>query len=164
MPFNPAHPLGHRGEPLGACSDLLPPCGDAAVGSEGEISPTQVGEEVRKRQVMGGRRGAVCRECFASPWAGRGCHTFPWLGAPQPLSSRGRLMVGNVSAPGKEVCSLTAEGFFIFQTISYLGRFGKCCHACERRKQDKASREQGLADWELHHQMYVPCPCVGLLK
>lgn len=72
-------------------------------------------------------------------------------------------MVHNVSAPGKE-CSLMAEGFFIFQTISYLGRFGKCYHACERRKHDKVSLEQGLADWELHHQMYVPCPCIGLLE
>lgn len=73
-------------------------------------------------------------------------------------------MVGNVSAPGKEVCSLTAEGFFVFKAVSYLGRFGKCYHAYERRKHDKASLEQGLAGWELHHQMYVPPPCIGLLK
>jgi len=73
-------------------------------------------------------------------------------------------MVGTVSAPGKKVCSLTAEGFFIFQSISYLGRFGKRCHACERRKHNKASLEQGLADWELHHQTYVPSACIGLLK
>lgn len=73
-------------------------------------------------------------------------------------------MVGNVSAPGKEVYSLAVEGFFIFQTISYLGSCGECYHVCGRKKHDKVSLEQGLADWELHYQMYVPCPCTGLLK
>jgi len=86
MLFNGVRLLGRRGEPLGACSDLLPPHGDVAVGSEGEISHTQGGEELQKRQVMGGGRGAVCRECFASPpgmWVPQfslaGGSAPPWL-------------------------------------------------------------------------------------
>lgn len=76
MLFNPVLLLGHRGEPLGACSNIFTPCGDVAVGSAGEISPLQVREEVQKRQVMGGGRGAVHRECFASPWQDAGATVF----------------------------------------------------------------------------------------
>lgn len=111
--------LFNGGGPLGACSDLLPPHGDVAVGSEGEIFSTQVGEEVQKRQIMDGGRGAVCRDCFASPWGEVGATVFLGWGLCSPSAGRG----SNVSVPGKEMCSLTAEAFFIFQTISYLDRF-----------------------------------------
>lgn len=84
MLFNPVVLLGHRGEPLGYCSDLLHPRGDVAVGSEGEISPTQVREEVQKRQVMGGGRGTVCRECFASPGGDVGAPVFGGWGLCSP--------------------------------------------------------------------------------
>lgn len=66
---------------------------------------------------MGGGRGVLC---FASPWRGVGATISLGWGLCSPLVGVGTLVVGNVSAPGKVVCSLTAEGFFIFQTTSYL--------------------------------------------
>lgn len=59
------------------------------MGSEGVISPMSVREEVQKRQVLDGGRGAVCRERFASAQGDCGCHIFPWVGALQPLSAGG---------------------------------------------------------------------------
>lgn len=126
--------------------------------------PRRSGRRCERGRLWVEEEGQFAGSALPLPGQDMGATLFLGWGLRSPSAAGGRLMVGNVSAPGKEVCSLTAEGFFIFQTISYLGRFGKCYHACERRKQDKASREQGLADWELHHQMYVPCPCIGLLK
>lgn len=91
MLFNPVVLLGHRGESLGYCSDLLHPRSDVAVGSEGEISPTQVREEVQKRQVMGGGRRDGLQEVLCLSPGGCECPSFWWLGALQPLSWQGEL-------------------------------------------------------------------------
>lgn len=63
MLFNPMLFLGHRGEPLGACSNLFTPCGDVPVGSVGEISPPEGGgteEAVYGWRKRGSSQGVLC--------------------------------------------------------------------------------------------------------
>ena len=90
MLFNGVRLLGRRGEPLGACSDLLPPHGDVAVGSEGEISHTQGGEELQKGRLWVEEEGQFAGSALPLHRA-CGSHSFPWLGVLHPLGWQGEV-------------------------------------------------------------------------
>lgn len=92
-----------------SCSDCLPMA--ICPGAQRVRCPMQGEKKVEKQKAIQEEIGTVLGEY---PLSGGMWVPLFFGGSAAPPLAEGRVMAGRGSVPGKEVCSLTAEGFLIF--------------------------------------------------